>query len=260
MRNLACILKTSVLALLLACVYMPVSAQFPAGKSYATGEIPQLHKFEKLTEREARIDTSTLRFSKERLARMEAGTAFREGVSAEDKAAAIAYEKASFSRYKDNRSRYYLQAYTNGQLNPEPFMGIDTLTTDCNCTLAGDTLQIQMGIWVFGGFTVHLKLLGNTFQSIYWEDTHEQPVYKARLGDSILTDNLYVENVASRLLLDRKPQFRKGESLLGYFTFTTADYLQLKYPEGTDRETFNRLKLEGSLHFKCVVKELPEGK
>ena len=195
----------------------------------------------------------------ESLAGMENGSAFREGVSAEDQARSIARHIAGFRRYKDNRSRYYLTPYTNDALEKGTFLGLDTdtVTTDCDCTVAGNTLNIKMGIWVFGGFAINLQLTGNTYRSIYWEDTHEQKVYRPEPGDTILTDNIQVENVVSALVLERKPSYKLGENLLGYFTFTTADYYKLNYEEGPATGPFDKLKLRGSLHFKCVVSALP---
>ena len=268
--NILRLLKTGVLTLLCTGFSTSGKAQSAApepqssraNKPFTTGEIPQLYRFEKLTEREAKMDTRKFRRWQESLARMEDGTAFREGVSPAEQAKSIARHKATFRRYKDNRSRYYLTPYTNGIPEKGTFLGLDadTVTTDCDCILTGDTLNIKMGIWVFGGFAINLQLTGNRFRSIYWEDTHEQKVYRNHPGDTVLADNIQVENAASALVLERKPEYKLGENLLGYFTFTTAGYYKLHYGEGPATGPFDKLKLSGSLHFKCVVSESPEGK
>ncbi len=141
------------------------------------------------------------------------------------------------------------------------FLGLDTdtVTTNCDCTLAGDTLNIKMGIWVFGGVAINLQLTGNNFKGIYWEDTHEQKVYRANPGDTVLTDNMQVEIAESTLVLEQQPSYKLGENLLGYFTFKTADYYKLNYEEGPVTGPFDKMNLKGNLHFKCVVSAVPEG-
>ncbi len=84
--NMTSLFQKSVLALLGPLFCTAASCQSPAGNTFTTGEIPQLYKFEKLTEREAKMDTRMFQRWQESLAGMEDGTAFREGVSAADQA------------------------------------------------------------------------------------------------------------------------------------------------------------------------------
>lgn len=249
--------KTGVLTLLLACFYASGTAQFSAGKPFKTGEVPELYKFQTLTDSEAAWDTRVLWQWEQGLVRLEDGTAFREGVSAEAKATFIARYKAAFRRYRDNRSRHYLTPYTNGHLNWKPFMGVDTLTAPCDCTLAGDTLNLEIGLWQFGGFTIAIQLYKNDFKSVYREYTYKQKIYSTRPENMVLTDSVFVENEMSLLILDRKPKYEIGESLLGYFAFKTAAYYKLNDLEDSVGGSLDKLYLRGSLHFKCIVGALP---
>jgi hypothetical protein len=51
-----------------------------------------------------------------------------------------------------------LDLLINGTINNEFLDGIDTLTSVCGCYLKDDTIHIQMGLMVFGGFIISIKI------------------------------------------------------------------------------------------------------
>jgi len=228
---------------------------------YSIGTIPAIDKFEKMTEREIYMDTLMHKHNEESLQRMIDGTAFIEGVSEEDKQEAIEYQKSISQRYKDNRSRYYLELTVNDINDNNYFEDIDTLTTECNCYLSGDTIKVKMGVWIFGGFAFTINLNKDKFNIIYWEDTHKQLIYKSKLTDTVFVDNVYVENEEQALILENKPTFSVGEDILGYLTFKTKNYYRTSYHESGLRkdsysgEIMDKLNMKGSLYFKCKVRK-----
>ncbi len=238
----------------------PAQQQSPT--PYSRGRIPELASFEQLTAHEKRLDSLTDQHNKEKLQRMEDGSAFVAGVSEKEQKEAIAYEKIRAQSYRDNRSRYALEQTVNGKPNPDFRAGAEgPITSGCDCFLSGDTIHIKMGLWVFGGFSFQLLLEKNGFQSGYWEDTHKQFIYKNALTDTVLVDNVYVENTGQALVLNNPPRFAVGERLLGFFTFKTADYYKTHGfdagipPDAADHSGMDRLQLKGAVHFKCQVRQ-----
>lgn len=181
--------------IILACtIYVTsCSGQGSNNTTYKVGNLPNIERFEKLTKREFFLDTMKMRHDAEKIQRLKDGTAFIEGVSDEEKKEAIEYITVTSLRYKENRSRYYLESFVNYKRNNEAFEGIDTLTSECSCYLSGDSIKIQMGTWVFGGYQFIIQLTKKDFQSFYWEDTHKQKIYKQQLSDSVLVDNVTVD-------------------------------------------------------------------
>lgn len=249
------------LTLTFALVLTSCNGQDKYNSEYSVDTIPTIAKFEKMTEREFYIDTLTDRHNKEKLQRMIDGSAFREGVPEEDKQRIIEYQKTISQRYKDNRSRYYLELTVNDKKDKDHFEGVDTLTSECGCYLSGDTIHIKMGMWVFGGFAFEIDLNKDKFKSSYWEDTHKQLIYKTQLTDTALVDNVYVENEEQSLILENKPNFSVGENILGYLTFKTKNYYRASdYESGLGKDVYNdknmdRLNMKGSLYFKCKVRQ-----
>jgi hypothetical protein len=254
-------IKNIVIILISFFCFASCNGQDKFNPEYNVGTIPNISRFEKMTQNEIRIDKLMNKHHTERLQRMIDGTAFIKGVLEKDKRESIEYEKIKFQRYKDNRSRYYLDLFINDKKDDKHFEDIDTLTTECGCYLSGDTIKIQMGIWVFGGFTFSIDLTKNKFTSKYWEDTHKEPIYKTDLTDSSLVDNIFVENEEQLLILDKKPTFKIDENILGYLTFKTKNYYRTsEYQSGMakdvyDGKSMDKLNMTGSLYFKCKVRQ-----
>ena len=154
-----------------------------------------------------------------------------------------------------------MDLFINDKKDNNYLEGVDTLTTECGCYLSGDTIKVKMGIWVFGGFAFSIDLTKNKFTSKYWEDTHEQPIYKIELTDGSLVDNILVGNEEQSLILDSKPTFTLGENILGYLTFKTkkyyrkSDYKRIGAEDDNSGKYMDKLNMMGSLYFKCKVRK-----
>lgn len=253
-------IKNGLVLLTLLC-FNYSSGQQKYNPEYSIAPIPQISRFEEMTQNETRIDTLMARHNKEKLQRMLDGTAFIEGVSAEDRQKAIEYQTIHYQRYKDNRSRYYLDLIVNDKKSYTSVEDRDTLTTECSCYLSGDTIKVKMGIWVFGGFAISIDITKKKFTSSYWEDTHKQPIYKANLTDSSLVDNILVENETQSLILESRPAFKPDENIFGYLTFATNNYYRTSEyesglaPDNYSQKTMDKINRVGSLYFKCKLRE-----
>ncbi|MDB5226304.1 MAG: hypothetical protein JWN78_497 [Bacteroidota bacterium] len=225
---------------------------------YKVGVIPYVAEFEKMTEHEIKIDTNRFIHKTEEIKRMEDGTGFIDGVSDEIKQRMIKYTKIHNQRYKDNRSRYYLEQFINDKKDVREF-NVDTITSDCQCYLNNDTIKISMFSW--SNFAIDIIIYKNYFNSTYRTITHKEPVNKKELNDTDFVDNLIVSNEQQNLILETQPSFSIGEKLLGYLIFKTNKYYRAKeYEMGVEpdfnySENMQNIFIKGSLHFKCISRE-----
>lgn len=227
------------------------------------GSIPKLISFKHLTKYEVRLDSLMQAQNKRSLKMMLDGKAFIKGTSKGFVDSAIQEQKVlSLIRYKDNRSRYEFQHYKNGLLLPKTKneSDLDSVGTECNCLLNGDTLKIGMGIWVFGGFAFTIDLVSNKFASKYWLDEHKRKIFKLNNGD-YLSDNLIIPVVEQQLTLDSLPTYKLGQRLTGYFTFKTANYLRAAdfedwsiKDEYSDKD-MDTMYTKGIIRFTCKVRQ-----
>ncbi len=177
-----------------------------------------------MTQREIYLDTSTYRMNTEELQSMENGKGFVDRVSEKDKRETLDYFKTIFTRYKDNRSRYFFDSYVNAKKDETDLPDIDTLTSECSCYLNNDTIKVKMGIWIFGGFGFSINLFKDMFASGYWINTHKQNIFKFNLSDTSLSDNVFVPNLIQNLTLFEIPRYQIGEEIIGYLSFKTNNY------------------------------------
>lgn len=238
-----------------------LSTQAQKSVQFDVASVPYISYFEPMTAREQQLDTMKARFAAEKMAALRDGSAFLPTVTEADRKAMIQNEEARNLRYRDNRSRYKISSLLNNTKEKNVFKEVDTLTTECDCYLSNDTIKVNMGIWVFGGFRFSLNISKDRFNGEYWEDTHEQMIYKQQLSAGKLVDNVTVEFEKQRLVLQEHPAFQVGEKLLGFFSFRsrpwyrTADYRPGSASEAYSDKKMDTAAVEGSLHFKCKVRK-----
>ncbi len=224
------------------------------------GAIPQPERFEKLTVYELRRDSLTEKHNHEKIARMRDGTAFKKGVPKKEQQQMLAHELATQQTYRDNRSRYFIKRFINDKEDKEFLADTDTLTTECTCYLSNDTIKIKMGLWVFGGLGLNVLIHKNNFKSAYWEDEHEQNIYKTMLSQTELSDNIFVENERAQLILQNQPIFTAGEMISGYLRFKTKEYfISADYHQGFAADSYSDAKMnsaytQGEVYFKCRLR------
>lgn len=238
-----------------------LNTQAQKSAQFEVASVPYISYFELLTAREQQLDTMKARFAAEKLKALRDGSAFLETATDADKKIMIENEEARNLRYKDNRSRYNISSLLNNTKEKDVFEEVDTLTTECDCYLSNDTIKVNMGIWVFGGFRFSLNISKDRFNGEYWEDTHEQMIYKQQLSAGKLVDNVTVGFEKQRLVLQEHPAFQVGGKLLGFLAFRSMPWYRTPdYSPGSAAEAYSDKKMdttavEGYLHFKCVVRK-----
>lgn len=230
-------------------------------QQYRVGNVPGIERFNTLTAREVRLDSLKKIHSEEKLQRIQDGSAFVSGVSEKDKQEAIQYEKIMAIPYRNNRSRYFMEQYVNHEPEKDLSEKSDMLTTECNCYLSDDTIKINMGIWVFGGFGFNLAINKKNFYSEFWYDLHENPAFKTVLTQKEMSDNILVGNNLQELILEKAPAFLLGEEVTGYMKFKTDNYFrssEYKSYMASDMYSDARmdtLYMKGELYFKCQLRQ-----
>jgi len=182
--------------------------------------------FNTLTTFETQMDSLLNAQRTEQLRTLLGGNSFIEGTSQEIIDSAINNQKILASlRYKDNRSRYSFRQYKNSiELNDQTKQ-IDDYGSECKCTIDNDTLKIQMGIFVFGGFEFTIKVFKNIFTSHYLIDQYNLKIFKLNDRDS-LSSAIQILMAHQDLNLSKSLKLRMGEQIYGYLTFQTINYLR----------------------------------
>jgi hypothetical protein len=204
-------------------------------ENYKVGDIPDLNKFMVYTEEEKRLDSLS--------------AVYQQTIDSFHKSSLAADEKTNNS-FIDNRSRLYLESYTNniadGNNNDPQHIG---QPMPCNCGMDKDTLFVNMGIGFFGGMGFSIKIFNSHFLANYFEYTDDVKPYKLNLADSS-TDEISVPAKYQYLVLDKKPNFKPGQKLTGYLTVTTKPY----YVRSVENK-YDTSYVTGRIYFTCIAKK-----
>ena len=235
-------------------------------KPYVVAEISGLNKFEKMNKEELKLDSSSKEGIKLLDSMIKVDNIFEPSyqlkATQEEKQETIERMRAETPDFGQNRSRYYFQYYKNNKIDSNALKGIDDyeLNTPCECLVSNDTIQVRMGIWIFGGFAFTIDIVGNKFNSQYSDDKHDRKVYKLKLSDT-LGYEINVNNNIQELTLQSKPNFNVGQNIIGYLNFQTDKYycsndedyygIKVKYND----KNMDMIYLKGNLYFKCKVRK-----
>jgi hypothetical protein len=150
----------------------------------------------------------------------------------------------------NNRSRFLLTEFANGVETTEDRMGEDGFSTECGCGIFKDTLFIDSGIGFFGGTGISIKVFNNHFRSSFYKYIDNVKPYKLTLT-SEYTDYIFVESKYQFLQFDKQPNFKTGQKLTGYLTFTSKDFYESRFGEGLDTNF-----VKGTMRFTCLTKDI----
>lgn len=115
----------------------------------------------------------------------------------------------------------------------------------CRCSVDSDTLEINMALGFFGGVGVNIKVYGKEYASWFFQENDNAENLKANLFDTTFSNHVIVENKGQYLVLDKQPDFKPGQQIAGYFTFTSADYFEKK------NKNIDTISASGKIHFTC---------
>jgi hypothetical protein len=195
-------------------------------KEYVVGSIPLMNDFLTLTKVEKELDSL---FNSD-----------FKGISGSQKRRGL-----STISFSNNRARIVLYETTNGkqqQKDPSIKKGMPTM---CRCALNGDTLEINMAVGFFGGVGLKIKVYGKKFGSWFFQENDNVENLKTTLADTSFSSRVIIENNSQYLIFDRQPNFKPGQQITGYFTFTSEKYFEKK------GQNIDTISASGKIHFTC---------
>jgi len=151
--------------------------------------------------------------------------------------------------FRNNRSRIFMQSFSNGSPSSQDSALYIGMPTPCYCTLDKDTLNVKIGIGFFGGMGFETKIFDHSFRSNYFVYTDDVKPYKYNLSDKDFTDNLHLPNKYQSLILNEKPTFQPGQQLTGYLTFTSPSWYETAVKNQLDTNY-----VQGRFYFTCLIK------
>lgn len=212
--------------------------------TYKVGAIPELVKFKKLNLDEAQMDS----MAKERLLYLD--SLFKtDTIKYND---LVGYNDELFGRrdFINNRSRLYLESFSNDSLMPIDSSFINGISSKCECLIEKDTLTISTGFGFFSGFGFIIKLYGDTFKGQFFEYIDDAKPLLYNVNDTIYYDQILVDNQYQYLILDQQPDVQIKQQLSGYLTFTTKVFYEQKYNPLPDA-----VSAKGRLYFTCKTRK-----
>lgn len=248
----------------LLCLLLVLSGCYSRSESWKVGPIPGGESFLALSPMEHRRDSMTERHHQEHLARLADGSALIVKYPDSVLRKLVQEEKDEHRSLRDNRARFRSRSERNGKPDPEGmFRDTSVVEASCECNLTENgILRIQAAQWLFGGFSLEMELdRSGQLQSRFWEDQHKRSVFKKSLADSLLHDNVLVDDVEQELVLSKAPRFSSGESVRGRLEFRTAPYFRSsEFQSSFSKEgdysdaKMDTVRTAGTMDFVCQVK------
>lgn len=149
-----------------------------------------------------------------------------------------------------NRSRMFMNSYTDGKANPRDTSFHSGLPVPCTCTINHDSIFVYMNFGFFGGFGFDIIIAGNQFQSQFFEYTDDVKPYKLSMSDTLFSNFIKVDNVSQTLIFDKKPTFAIGQQITGYLTYSSSSYF-----EQITANSLENKYVSGSLYFTCKTRQ-----
>jgi hypothetical protein len=151
--------------------------------------------------------------------------------------------------FRHNRSRIFIESYTNDKLNERNTTEDKGFSTSCECYLDKDTLNINMTIGFFGGAGFKLQVFRKSFEASFIQWTDAEEAYKSDLNDTAFYDHAIVKGKYQYLILNDKPTFRSRQQLIGYLTITSNNYY-----EQSSENSLDTNYVTGKLYFACKTR------
>lgn len=234
--------RTSKLTLILLVLLSCTPSNYDDGKTfnetYKVGRIPDLRAFETYDEIERSMDSINSDYDAVMDSLIKANNINKT------------FGLAGKRDFRNNRSRIFLESYTNNKLDSGDFSKRESLPMPCTCTISGDTVYVNMGIGFFGGTGFDIILFKNQFSSNYFVYTDDVKPFKSNLSDTSFTDFAVAHSKYQALILNQKPTFQPSQQLTGFLTFTTNKYYTHRW--GNNLDTTH---VTGKLYFTCNTKK-----
>lgn len=224
---------------------------------YQIVSIPDWDKFEVLTTYEENYDRMNQQ-RYEMIDRMyDADSLYVKTISEEKKA--LLYKEVELKsrvNYIENRARFFVEYVEEDTMIIDKTFGDNyTVSTECQCELLNDTVQIKMGIWVFGGFFYEMTMHDRTFSLIYGEDADDAKPFKYFMGDTSLVSNVSLNITDAILTFDKLIQPKIGEQLNGHLQFRSPEYyVHSHHRRHSNDDEMHSSVTRGEIYFTCKLR------
>ncbi len=152
--------------------------------------------------------------------------------------------------FTNNRSRVFMNSYNNGKINPRDTAFHLGLPIPCDCTVSNDSMFVFMNFGFLGGFGFNIGVVGNKFQSQFFEYIDDVKPYKISISDTVFNNYIQVDNTTQSLILDKKPTFAIGQQITGFLTFSSSTYV-----EKTTANSLENKYVSGYSYFTCKTRQ-----
>lgn len=152
--------------------------------------------------------------------------------------------------FKNNRSRVFMNSYSDGKVNPRDTAFHAGLPIPCDCSISKDSFFVYMNFGFFGGFGFNISVVGNKFQSRFFEYIDDVKPYKMSMSDTVFNNYIQVDNTTQSLIFDKKPTFAIGQQITGYLTYSSSTYF-----EQTTANSLENKYVSGYLYFTCKTRQ-----
>ena len=228
------------------------------GNQYQIAKINNWSEFENLTYLEAKHHRINEESNKRTDRRYKADSLYLPTVSKERKK--FLYEEYELKKrlnYKENRARYFIEYIEEDSIIVDKtFSMADTISTECRCEIKNDSLQIKMGIWVFGGFFYNISIKDKNFELVYIEDAHEIEPFKYKRTDTSFVENLELKVKNSSLIFNKEFKLQIGEQLNGHLKFESPPYfVRSNYRGYSEEDKLEKGVTKGEIYFTCKLRE-----
>jgi hypothetical protein len=244
------------LTIILISISVIAFGQF--GNEFNISRLDNWNKFESLTTLEAKHHKRNERSYERRDRSYKADSLYLPTLSKDEKKFLYEeYELKQRFNYKENRARYFVEYIEEDSIMVDKTFSMpDTLSTECRCELKNDTIEVKMGIGVFGGFSFNISIIDKTFQLVYVDDTHEMEPFKYRTTDTSFVEDLILQVDNATLTFSNKIKRKIGHKINGHLKFTSPEYFVNSNFRGYSWESkLEKGVTKGEIYFTCKLRE-----
>lgn len=212
--------------------------------TYKVGAIPELDKFKKLNLHEAHMDS----MAKERMLYLD--SLFTTDTMKYIDSLGYKDELMGKRDFINNRSRLFLETFSNDSLLPMDSFYLKGISAKCACVMDKDTLYFSTGYGFFSGFGFVVKIYGDSFKGQFYEYADDAKPFLYNMKDTTYYDQILVDNQYQYLILDKQPFLQMKQQINGYLTFSTKVFYEQTY-----NPTPDPICVRGILYFTCKTRK-----
>lgn len=150
----------------------------------------------------------------------------------------------------DNQNgRFYLTLYENNKLLDNNVRMRNGLPLECYATVNNDTISVEGGKGIAGGFGFVIKIYKDQFEAFYYPFSDEA-IYKLKKSNKEFKRSVDVPSKEKKLILTEEPDLEKIKMMKGYVEIKSANFI-----EDTE-DGVKSFKVELKVYFKCNLRTM----